>query len=41
MVVIKHKDFIDTVSIMLLLWIIARESMDKWEPRFPWVYPLW
>ena len=41
MVEIKHKDFIDAVPIMPSLWIMAWGSMEKGEPRFPWVHPLW
>ena len=38
---IKHKGFIDAVPIMPSLWIITWESMEKGEPRLPWVHPLW
>ena len=37
----KHKDFIDAVPIMPLYWIMAWGSMEKGEPRFPGVHPLW
>ena len=32
---IKHNEFIDAVPIMPSLQIMARESMEKGEPRFP------
>ena len=41
MVEIKHKDFTDAVPIMPSLWIMAWASMEKGEPKFPWVHPLW
>ena len=41
MVEIRHKDFIDAVRIMPSIWIMIWESMEKQEPRFSWVHPLW
>ena len=37
---IKHKDFIDTAPIIPSVWIMAWWSMEKGEPRFPWVHSL-
>ena len=37
---IKHKDFIGTAPIIPSMWIMAWWSMEKGEPRFPWVHSL-
>ena len=35
MVEINHSDFIDAVSIMLSLWLMAWASMEKGDPDSP------
>ena len=40
MMEIKHKDFIDAVPIIPSMWIMDWGSMEKGEPRFPWIHPL-